>query len=216
MPQPFPNANRVHHGRAASTRTSRTCWNGGCHDGTQLWREIRAQGYSGGRSIVLDFFAALRRKQGLKRWTRRNSGVAPPAHRPTENPPTRRQVVWHVLKRPERLTEAEQQRVAQLRQVHTAVEQAVQFTQDFAAMVRERHEEQLEAWLWRVAHSELAALHSFAAGIQRDKAAVVAALQLEWNQGQVEGQVNRLKLLKRSMCGRANFDLLRQRVLYAA
>jgi len=64
-----------------------------------------------------------------------------------------------------------------------------------------------------VAQSEVAALRRFAAGIQRDKAAVVAGLTVAWSQGQVEEQVNRLKLVKRSMYGRATVDLLRLRVL---
>jgi len=88
--------------------------------------------------------------------------------------------------------------VHQLRTVHPLVEEAVALTQAFAAMVWQRQPAQLEAWLWRVAHSEVAALRRFAAGIQRDKAAVLASLTLEWSQGQVEGHVTRLKLVKRS------------------
>jgi transposase len=118
-----------------------------------------------------------------------------------------------VLRRPGHITQREQNMVHQLRAAHSLVDQAVQLTQAFAAMVRERQPEQLEPWLWRVANSEVAALRRFAAGIQRDKVAVLAGLTLDWNQGQVEGQVNRLKLVKRTMYGRANFDLLRLRVL---
>ena len=191
-------------------------WNAGCHDGTQLWREICAQGYRGGRSIALDFFAVLRRQQGLTRWSRRRSTASEPATEPRPKPPSRRHLVWQVMKRPERLTEAEQQLVVQLRQVHSDLDQAVQLTQEFAHLVRKRQVAALEPWLWRVANSDLRALRSFAAGIQRDKAAVVASLRWEWSQGQVEGNVNRLKLVKRSMFGRAKFDLLRQRVLYTA
>ena len=57
-------------------------------------------------------------------------------------------------------------------------------------------------------------MRSFAAGIRRDYAAVEAALTLEWNNGMVEGHITRLKLVKRSMYGRAGFALLRQRVLH--
>ncbi len=129
--------------------------------------------------------------------------------------PTVRQLVWYVMRRPEKLTEGEQNAVARLRTVHPEIEQAVQFTQEFAAMVRQRQPGRLEPWLWRVANGDILALRSFAAGIQRDKAAVLAGLSLEWSQGQVEGQITRLKLLKRSGYGRANLDLLRQRVLHA-
>jgi transposase len=83
----------------------------------------------------------------------------------------------------------------------------------FTRMVRERNEAGLDAWLVAVEASGIAELASFAAGMRRDEAAVRAGLSLPWSQGQVEGQVNRLKLIKRSGYGRAKFDLLRQRVL---
>jgi transposase len=68
-------------------------------------------------------------------------------------------------------------------------------------------------WLWSKARSRSA---PFAAGIRRDQAAVLAAVLFQWSNGQVEGQVHRLKLLKRAMYGRASFALLRKRVLRAA
>ena len=83
-------------------------------------------------------------------------------------------------------------------------------------MVRERTGEDLDAWLDKVQESHLPEFDSFATGIQRDKAAVLAGLTLSWSNGPTEGHVNRLKLIKRSMYGRAKFDLLRARVLYAA
>jgi transposase len=73
--------------------------------------------------------------------------------------------------------------------------------------------EGFEAWLERAATSSIPELQSFVVGLERDKAAVAAALSLPISNGQVEGQVTRLKLIKRSMYGRANFDLLRERVL---
>ena len=83
-------------------------------------------------------------------------------------------------------------------------------------MVRERQHEKLEHWLERAEASGERALRSFAGGVRRDYAAVEAALRLPYSNGPVEGQVNRLKFLKRQMYGRAKFDLLRKRVLYAA
>ena len=80
-------------------------------------------------------------------------------------------------------------------------------------MVRQRQAEKFEAWLLQAAASGIPELVSFVAGLERDKAAVVAALSLPFSNGQVEGQVNRLKLIKRCMYGRAKFDLLRRRVL---
>ena len=70
-------------------------------------------------------------------------------------------------------------------------------------------------WLRRAKASGIQEFQGFVAGMWRDYAAVAAAFSMEWNNGQVEGQVNRLTLLKRQGYGRAGFDLLRQRVLHA-
>src|SRR6266567_6460334 len=85
----------------------------------------------------------------------------------------------------------------------------------FLQMVRQRTgEQQLEAWLKEVEASQLEAFASFATSIQQDKDAVLAGLTLPWSTGPLEGHVNRLKLIKRSMYGRAKFDLLKLRVLH--
>src|SRR5438128_6679726 len=81
-------------------------------------------------------------------------------------------------------------------------------------MVRERTGEQLDAWLGAVEASHLEAIQSFLTGVQQDKDAVLAGLTLPWSNGPLEGNVNRLKLIKRSMDGRAEFDLLKLRVLH--
>jgi transposase len=80
-------------------------------------------------------------------------------------------------------------------------------------MLTDKHPNGLAAWLAEAADSELA---SFAAGLQRDHDAVQGAVVFPWSNGQVEGHVHRLKLLKRTMYGRAGFALLRKRVLHAA
>jgi hypothetical protein len=80
-------------------------------------------------------------------------------------------------------------------------------------MVRERTGEQLDDWLEAVQASHLEAFQTFVTGVQRDKDAVLAGLTLPWSNGPLEGHVNRLKLIKRSMYGRAEFDLLKRRVL---
>lgn len=81
-------------------------------------------------------------------------------------------------------------------------------------MVRERGGKQLERWLVKVRASPIPELHRFAKGIERDKAAVLAGLTLSYNNGQTEGQVTRIKLIKRMMYGRAGLPLLRERVLH--
>src|SRR5690606_24702015 len=89
---------------------------------------------------------------------------------------------------------------------------ATEVGREFAAMVRRRRSGQWDSWLARVQAPEVAQeLRGFAEGLRQDEAAVKAALSLEWSNGQTEGQVNRLKTLKRQMYGRAGFDLLRCR-----
>jgi transposase len=94
---------------------------------------------------------------------------------------------------------------------------AGELARQFREMIRGR---KAEAWTDWISQSQQAAvpaeLRSFAKGLQEDEKAVQAALALPWSNGQVEGQVNRLKTLKRQMYGRAKFDLLRMRFLRAA
>lgn len=103
-----------------------------------------------------------------------------------------------------------------LEQVYRAspeIERIAQLAQDFFSMVRER---QLPALLPWIAAAKRTALTGFASRLERDLEAAKAALTLPWSQGHVEGQVHRLKLIKRQMYGRAGFDLLRLRVLQQA
>jgi transposase len=90
-----------------------------------------------------------------------------------------------------------------------------QLVQDFFRLVHARQGTQLDFWLNKVQASAIPELQKFANGLERDKAAVLAGLTLVHSNGQVEGQVTRIKLIKRMMFGRAGFALLRQRVLHA-
>ena len=86
----------------------------------------------------------------------------------------------------------------------------------FAALVRGREVERLEAWLRAAQDGPVAALRRFAKRLLADEGAVRAAVSLDWSNGQVEGQINRLKTIKRQMFGRAGLDLLERRFLLAA
>ena len=88
--------------------------------------------------------------------------------------------------------------------------------QDFVRLLRERKSEALHPWLERAKGSSYEELRRFAQGLEKELPAVQAALTEPWSTGQVEGQITRLKLLKRQMYGRAHIDLLRLRVLHAA
>jgi transposase len=122
-------------------------------------------------------------------------------------------VVWWLLRPQEALKPSIQTLLEQMKRVSPAFEQLKQLAHTFTQMIRTRQGEQLDSWLDQASSSEFPELVSFASGIKRDYAAVKTALHSPYSTGPVEGNINRLKFIKRSMYGRANFDLLRQRVL---
>jgi transposase len=119
------------------------------------------------------------------------------------------------VRRPEQRTPDEQAQVAQLQQHDPTIAQIATLTEAFAQIVRQRTPSELQTWIETVLMSGLPDLKRFATGLRQD-AAVRAACELPYSNGQTEGQVTRLKLLKRQMYGRAKLDLLRQRVLHTA
>jgi transposase len=127
--------------------------------------------------------------------------------------PSPRQAAWMLL-RPEKLKDEEEKIVEDLCQFLPEVRGAQELARGFFGIVRERKADELRAWLIDALKSQMPEFKNFANGIMQDLQAVKAALMYEWSQGQVEGQVNRLKLLKRQMYGRAKLDLLRARVLH--
>jgi transposase len=134
---------------------------------------------------------------------------------PLENFSAQR-ATWLFVRQPEELDEMQQAELALIRQASPSAETAYCLAQAFMRMIRERAGHQLDAWLIAAEASHLPELKSFARGIQQDKTAVFAGLTLPWSNGPLEGHVNRLKLIKRSMYGRAKLPLLRQRVLWSA
>ena len=118
------------------------------------------------------------------------------------------------MRRADTLTEIERDHLAAFRLAAPSLDTTYQLAQDFLVMMRKREGKRLDAWLVQVHESQLPELESFAHGVERDKDAVQAGLTLAINNGQVEGQVTRIKLIKRMMFGKAGFALLRQRVLH--
>jgi|SRR5579884_3347502 transposase len=126
---------------------------------------------------------------------------------------TPRRAIVLMVQRREELTEAQRSALEEVCQLHPQIRLAYSLLEQFAQMLRHRRGEELELWLQAAFHSSLPGMRAFVQKIRQDQGAVQAGLVLKWNNGPVEGQINRLKLLKRSMYGRANFDLLRLRVL---
>ncbi len=181
-------------------------WEAGCHTIAQLYRELVARGYTQSYASVYEQLVRLL-PEGRK--NTQASDLFP------RLPVLARQAVFLFLHRPEALEAEEQETLALLRSLHPEVDQAYELVQQFAHMLRTRTGERLDNWLERVRTSKIRELQGFVAGVERDKAAVVAGLTLPQNNGLVEGNVNKLKLIKRMMYGRARFPLLRQRVLHA-
>ena len=184
-------------------------WAEDCHNARQLWREIQAQGYLGA-------YRNVARITGYLRHQARRGAKAPPA--PIGLTP--RQAVGLVLLRPDDRTAEERRTVEQLRVLEPDVRHAVALLEGFLRLIRdsphEKPEERLNQWIEQAAASGLPEFEAFVTKLQQDRDAVVAGLRLPWSQGQTEGQITKLKLLKRTMYGRASFDLLKQRVLYAS
>ena len=188
-------------------------WEAGCRNATHVWRTLRAQGFPGSYAVVYRYVTALRGGQPA-----RSSDAARPAAAPRATPLpslTARQLSYLFVRRPEQRAPDEQAHVAQIQQHDPTIAQIATLTEAFAQMVRQRTPSALPSWVETVLRSGLPDLKRFATGLHQD-AAVRAACELPYSNGQTEGQVTRLKLLKRQMYGRAKFDLLRQRVLHAA
>lgn len=190
----------------------------GCENALQLWREIQGQGYAGSHRQVSKWIQQ-RRTRSAPSTRKQYLDAIEPQQKPEQPQEVAlasvKELAWLLLKDPDALTEPETNILARIRQ-HTNVDTLYPLAQGFVRMVRQRLPDMLDDWLRACASSNIAAVMTFAAGIQQDYAAVHAGLELDWSSGQTEGQINRLKLVKRQMYGRAGFDLLRLRVLNAA
>ncbi len=183
-------------------------WAEGCRNRSRLFRELRLLGYHYSARTVSLF---------LKRLEHDPSTSAAAPSRPTVTTvPSARHVACLLIWRQDRLPEEERDYLQRLCDQESTIALAYGVAQEFATMARERAGQEFDAWLARATTSSIPELERFARGLTDDRAAVEAALSLAWSNGQTEGQVNKLKLLKRQMYGRANFDLLRLRMLRAA
>jgi transposase len=202
-------------------------WADGCTNASQLWREIVAQGYPGVRKQVARWVQQhrsepaptgpkkYRHSTGARRQTAQESATtnATAATAPALAAP--RRLVWLLLRSSAEFDAEESATFSRIQQ-HSEVARALELAQEFQAMVRQRRPERLDEWLTACLESGILELQSFATGLQHEYASIRAALSEPWSTGQVEGQITRVKLLKRQMYGRAKFDLLKQRVLQHA
>ncbi len=174
-------------------------WNEGCTNVRQLHAELTERGYQGGYGTIRDYVLPFRQ-----------AGTAPPA---VPGPPKARDLASWILKNPDNLNDDEKTKLAQARARCPHLDALAGHVTEFAKILTGLHGDRLDDWIAAVEADDEPDLHSFAYGLKRDHDAVVNGLTMPWSSGVVEGNVNRLKMIKRQMYGRATFGLLRKRVL---
>lgn len=179
-------------------------WQEGCHNAAELYKEIVSLGYSGGTTIVRNYLNTLRQNPTA---VQKAAG---------EKVSVRQAAMW-ILRREKDRTPRQQAILETLGEIHEPFHIAHTFAQRFLEMIRQcpRTDQTggFRELLSEALACEVGAIRAFAASLRHDQAAVEAGLSLLWSNGPVEGSNNRLKFLKRRGYGRANFDLLRRRVL---
>ncbi len=190
-------------------------WNEGCRNARQLWRELTEErGYTGSYANVERFLSHFRTKE--HKFKQEEPATEPIVQSTPKRPPSAKQVArWITLPEDRRLV-WQNAYLERLSQADPIIARTAELMIDFATMLRDREGEHLNEWLAQVEKQGVAELQSFAQGLRKDYDAVKAGLTLVWSNGQTEGQVHRLKLLKRQMYGRGSFQVLRKRVLQRA
>lgn len=174
-------------------------FNTGHTDAAALTAEITALGYRGSDQTVRRYLQPFRAR------------LRAPAATPV--PPSARQVTGWLTRRPNSLSEDEALELKKILDRSAALATTSEQVREFAGILTERRGGEVAGWIDTVEATGAPALRSFAAGLRNDLKAVTAGLTMEHNSGPVEGQVNRIKMIKRQMFGRAKFDLLRKRIL---
>ena len=188
-------------------------WNAGCRNSRRLFHEIQRQGYRGSYPTLARYTQRLRQAQ---EGAVRKRGSLPPVADPHRQPLTPRTAAWLVLRHAEHRDATDAKQLSRLRTQHAALTEAIILAEEFVAIIREGQAERFDPWLAQARDSALPAFRNFARKIDSDYDAVRGAVTSPWSTGQVEGQINRLKMNKRQMFGRASFDLLNRRFILAA
>jgi transposase len=175
-------------------------WSSGCGNGAELWRRIRRAGFGGSRRVVSEWASRQRRSEAAQASGPRKC-------------PSARKIAMMLTQRRDHLTREDAVTAAMIEHAVPTLAGARHLLDRFQAMIRRRDAEGLEAWLDDASAGPMA---GFALGLRADQAAVAAALRLPWSNGQTEGHITKLKLVKRQMYGRAKLDLLRARLVGAA
>ncbi len=172
-------------------------WEAGCRRGAELWRRLRRLGFSGSVRVVTEWATRRRRAEAV-------GGVG------LGRVPSARRLARLLTIDRDSLSKADAMIVAAIEKNVPALIVARSLLRRFQTMLRARAAGDLTAWISAARESQLA---SFATGVAADREAIEAALTEPWSNGQTEGQITKLKLVKRQMYGRAKLDLLRARLV---
>jgi transposase len=190
----------------------RRLWDSGIHNATELYRHIHAQGFRGSSFAVRRCIASWRdpAQQGHV------SGCRPKS-RGSQITPIRissNRLSWLLMKEDIERDASEQKLIDQLLASCDPLRIGIDLAKGFKPALANHQPQDLWSWTQRTIQDGVPMeIRSFAEGLVRDATSVEAAVKLQWNNGRAEGHVNRIKLIKRKMYGRAKFDLLRIRVL---
>jgi len=174
-------------------------WQAGCRNGAELWRRLQEQGFKGCLRVVAEWAERRRRAELMQA-----QGL--------QKTPSARMLVRLMTMARQHLTRADSVIVAAIEAGVPGLADAQCLVDRFRAMIRTKAVDGLEAWIGQARTSLIAPL---ARGIAKDVAAVRATITEPWSNGQTEGQINRLKTIKRQMYGRAKLDLLEARLIGA-
>lgn len=190
-------------------------WNQGCHDTKGMFEEIQKHGYIGSYDTVARYTRRLRQSQGVKLRQRHFKKPLPIVTEPSKRSLTPSRATWLVMRQVDSQESEDKQLIALLKAQHPDLADAIELATSFAQIVRQRQPLELDCWLEKALESNLSPFQRFATGLRSDYDAVKAGVTLPTSNGPVEGHINRLKMLKRQMYGRASLDLLTRRFLLA-
>lgn len=177
-------------------------WNAGERNATQLFREIKQAGYPGGELAVQRYLRRFRTGRGH-------------APHPGPKPPSVREVTKWIMTCPDHLSKEHTAQLRGIRDRSPELDRLTDHVRAFAIMMTGLQGDRLDQWIISAEKDTLRPLAGFARNLRRDLNAVHNGLSLSYSSGAVEGAINRLKMIKRQMFGRAGLDLLRKRVLLA-
>jgi len=189
-------------------------WEAGCRNRLQLWREICERGFDGTHKLV--YIWTKRKgyfKKGAPKSLEQQQTPQTQMVRMKTRPWAASRAAWLLVLEKSDLKPEEVSALERMIEVEPLVDTASKLAHEFRSMLSNRQAEMLSDWMQRASKCGIEPLKSFVGGMKNDLVAISLAFSLPWSNGPTEGNVNRLKLIKRQMYGRANFDLLRRRVL---